>query len=209
MASRLVVFLGNPGTRYADTRHNIAWWVADILASRRRVSFHATSPDYQLAEGRLGGQLTALLKPLTYMNDSGRAVTAFARQEGLGPNEITVVSDDIDLPLGQIRLRERGSSGGHRGLASIFEDIGTEDLTRCRCGVGPVPPRGDAAEFVLDPFTPEELIVAREMATVAADAVEMILARGVAAAANVYNRRPSAPSTPPNGAGATRPREDE
>lgn len=209
MSSRLVVFLGNPGSRYAETRHNIAWWVADILATRRRIAFRTVDSDYLLAEGRLGGQQTALLKPLTFMNESGRAVAAYAGEEGLGPNDIIVVSDDIDLQLGQIRVRQRGSSGGHRGLASIFEDIGTEDVTRCRCGVGPVPPGGDAAEFVLDPFTPEELIVAREMATVAADAVEMILARGVAAAANVYNRRPSAPPTPPNGAGAKRPREDE
>jgi PTH1 family peptidyl-tRNA hydrolase len=209
MSPHLVVFLGNPGSRYAETRHNIAWWVADNLAARRHLAFESDAQHYALARGRVGGQVAILLKPLTYMNESGRAVSDLIAQEEITSKHILIVSDDIDLPLGQIRVRQRGSSGGHRGLESIFEHLGTEDLARCRCGVGPVPSGGDPAEFVLDPFGPNELIAAREMATVAADVVEMILARGVAAAANVYNRRPSAPQTPPNGEGATRPREDE
>ena len=209
MSPHLVVFLGNPGARYAETRHNIAWWVADMLAARRRLTFDAGAQHYALARGRVGGRPTILLKPLTYMNESGRAASDLVTLEKITVDQILIVTDDIDLPLGQIRVRQRGRSGGHRGLASIFEHLGTEDLARCRCGVGPVPSGVDPAEFVLDPFGPDELIAAREMATVAADVVEMILARGVAAAANVYNRRPSAPQTPPNGEGATRPREDE
>lgn len=209
MPSRLIVLLGNPGEEYEDTRHNIAWWVGDQLAERRRLRFTRDNDAFR-ADGRIGGQKACLLKPLTYMNRSGDAVVRVVDELKLTPAEILIVSDDIDLPLGTVRIRNRGSSGGHRGLDSIFQSLATQDLARCRCGVGPVPPGEDPAEFVLDQFRADELIIARQMASTAADAVEMILARGVAVAANTFNRKPSASESAANGqSDAQRPREDE
>lgn len=189
----LIVLLGNPGDRYSATRHNIGWWVGDVLVERRRLKFKPGPGDYDIAEGRIGGRRASLLKATTYMNESGRAVAQYADRFGLFPQDLIVVADDIDLPLGQIRIRARGSSGGHNGLASVIEYVGSEEIARCRCGVGPVPAGGDAAEFVLDPFGAGELIMARQMAACAADAVETMVARGVSVAANTFNRKPPAP----------------
>jgi len=207
---RLIVLLGNPGDRYTATRHNIGWWVGDVLAERRRMKFKPGQGDYYIAEGRVGGQKARLMKATTYMNESGRAVAQYSSWFELFPEDLIVVTDDIDLPLGQIRIRARGSSGGHNGLASVIEHVGSEAIARCRCGVGPVPPEGDAADFVLDPFGAEELIIARQMAASAADAVETMVARGVSVAANTYNRKPPAPGdTPSEPPGAQGPREVE
>jgi PTH1 family peptidyl-tRNA hydrolase len=174
------------------------------------MKFKPGTGDYYLAEGRVGGQKARLLKATTYMNESGQAVSQYADRFGLYPEDLIVVSDDIDLPLGQIRIRARGSSGGHNGIASVIEHVGSEEIARCRCGVGPVPPGDDAAEFVLDPFGAAELIVARQMAASAALAVETMVARGVGVAANTYNRKPPAPGdTPSEQPGAERPREVE
>lgn len=195
---RLIVLLGNPGDRYAATRHNIGWWVGDLLAERRRMKFKPGQGDYYMAEGRVGGRKARLLKATTYMNESGRAVAQYADRFGLFPEDLIVVTDDIDLLLGQIRIRARGSSGGHNGLASVIEHVGSEEIARCRCGVGLVPPNSDAADFVLDPFGSDELIVARQMAADAADAVETMVARGVSVAANTFNRKPPAPGDTPS-----------
>ncbi|MBI5867543.1 MAG: aminoacyl-tRNA hydrolase [candidate division Zixibacteria bacterium] len=206
----LILLLGNPTDRYRETRHNLGWWVGDILAERAKVGFKAGKGDFLIAEGRIAGQVVRMVKPTTYMNLSGVAVDQYAGLFGLEPAELIVVADDIDLVLGQIRIRERGSSGGHNGLASVIEHLGTEEFVRLRCGVGPVPESVDPAEFVLDQFAPDELIVARQMAMTAADAVAMIVARGPVAAANVYNRKPPAPEKPSDGnAGAQRPGEGE
>jgi PTH1 family peptidyl-tRNA hydrolase len=193
---RLIILLGNPGERYALTRHNIGWWVGDALAERRRLTYHPGPGDYYIAEGRLGGRPARLLKATTYMNESGRAVTQYAGETPTAPADMIVVTDDIDLPLGQLRIRSQGSSGGHNGLASVIEHVGSEDIARCRCGIGPVPPGIDPAEFVLDQFTADEFIMARQMALKAADAVEMMIARGTGVAANAFNRKPPAPEQP-------------
>jgi PTH1 family peptidyl-tRNA hydrolase len=190
---RVIVLLGNPGDRYAATRHNIGWWVGDLLAERRRLKFKPGPGDYYIAEGRVGGRKARLLKATTYMNESGRALAQYADRYNLFPQDLIVVADDIDIPLGLIRIRAKGSSGGHNGLASVIEHVGSEEIARCRCGVGPVPPGIDPAEFVLDPFESGELITARQMAAIAADAVETMVARGVSVAANTFNRKPPAP----------------
>jgi PTH1 family peptidyl-tRNA hydrolase len=144
------------------------------------------------------------------MNESGLAVAQYAEIYPVGPQDLIVVTDDIDLPLGRIRIRAGGSSGGHNGLASVIEHVGSEDVPRCRCGVGPVPPDVDPAEFVLDPFSAEELIVAWQTAVIAADAVEAMIARGVVVAANTYNRKPPATGDTEDGKpGAERPREGD
>jgi PTH1 family peptidyl-tRNA hydrolase len=193
---RFILCLGNPGAEHAETRHNLGWWVGDLLAAAARVGFRRTEGSSRVAEGRLGGVPVLLVKPMTYMNASGRAVADLARSFDVDAESIVVVADDISLPLGQIRIRREGSSGGHKGLESVIQHLGTEAFTRARLGVGPVPEGVDAVEFVLDRFRAEEFIVAREMAARAAEAITMILARGVEAAASVYNRKPPAPEPP-------------
>ena len=196
--NRVIVLLGNPGDRYGATRHNIGWWIGDVLVERRRLKFKPGPGDYYMAEGRIGGRKARLLKATTFMNESGRAIAQYADRFGLFPQDLIVVTDDIDLPLGQIRIRAKGSSGGHNGLASVIEHVGSEEVARCRCGVGPVPSGFDPAEFVLDLFGADELLVARQMAATAADAVETMVARGVSVAASTFNRKPPAPGDTPS-----------
>lgn len=197
----VIVFLGNPGPRYVETRHNLGWWVADRLARAARIRFKPGPGDFDWAEGRLGGQKVLLVKPQTFMNASGEAVAQVARTRPVEPDRLIVVADDYALPLGRIRIRAEGSSGGHNGLASMIDHLGTERFTRVRVGVGPLPEEIEAAEFVLDRFGADELLVAREMAVRAAEAVTMILARGVEAAANLFNRKPPAPDEPNESSG--------
>lgn len=206
----VIVFLGNPGPEYIETRHNLGWWVADNLTKMARVRFKPGPGHFDWVEGRLGGQKVLLVKPRTFMNASGEAVTQVAHKKPLEPDRLIVVADDYALPLGRIRIRAEGSSGGHKGLASVIDHLGTERFTRVRVGVGPLPDEDEAAEFVLDRFGADEFIVAREMAARAADAVTMILARGVEAAANVFNRKPPAPDEPTKSSGgATGPGESQ
>ena len=193
MAIPVVLFLGNPGTEYAPTRHNLGWWVADLVAQEARIGFRSGRGRYDLAQGRVGGQMALLVKPTAYMNASGEVLDELAVTFEVDWPSLLVVADDTDLSLGQIRVRAGGSSGGHNGLASVIEHAGTDQFARVRCGIGPAPEGGDAADFVLDPFEPDELIVVREMAAKAAGAVAMVLARGIIAAANEFNRRPPAP----------------
>jgi PTH1 family peptidyl-tRNA hydrolase len=203
----IVVLLGNPGERYMMTRHNLGWWVGDLLAEQGRGRFRRGDGSYGSAQIALEGRDILLVKPLTYMNNSGEAVFEFRDQLSFRPEEqLVVVADDIALPLGQIRIRNAGSSGGHNGLQSIIDALGSQQFPRVRCGVGPLPAGLDPAEFVLDPFPASELPLAQEMAVRAAEAVRMILRQGVSAAANVYNRKPPAPDAP-NGdtEGADRP----
>jgi len=158
---RLIVGLGNPGKAYEATRHNIGFWVIDALAGALRLRGMRWRNAY-LYEARVAEKLRVFLKPLTYMNLSGKAVRAAAEQYGIPPEEVLVVLDDLALPLGRLRLRPRGSSGGHRGLASVLEALGTENVPRLRIGIGSPPPGVDPADFVLSSFLPseEQVIVA-------------------------------------------------
>ncbi|HEX9750261.1 MAG TPA: aminoacyl-tRNA hydrolase [candidate division Zixibacteria bacterium] len=204
-----VVCLGNPGSRYEATRHNLGWWVGDCLALQMRMGFRPGRGNFTVALGHMRGNSVCLVKPMTYMNASGEVWPDLVRGYGAVPEKTLVVCDDIDLPLGRIRVRDTGSSGGHNGLSSIIECIGTEQIARVRCGVGPVPAGIDPAAFVLDPFAPAELPLARQMAERAAAAVEMAVTSGMTASANEYNRRAPAPEDsvePP--AGADRPGEN-
>lgn len=206
----VIVFLGNPGPKYVETRHNLGWWVADKLIKTARIRFKPGPGDFDWAEGRLGGQKVLLVKPQTFMNASGEAVTQLAQSRPVDSDRIIVVADDYAIPLGRLRIRAEGASGGHNGLASMIDHIGTERFTRVRVGVGPLPEEIDAAEFVLDGFGADELLVAGEMAVRAADAVTMILARGIEAAANLFNRKPPAPDEPTkSSAGAQGPGESQ
>jgi PTH1 family peptidyl-tRNA hydrolase len=207
----IITLLGNPGKRYETTRHNVGWWVGDLLAVRAGAAFQRGPEGYASAEVSLEGKPVLLVKPLTYMNNSGDAVAELRGRLEFRPEEqLLVIADDIALPLGQLRVRSSGSSGGHNGLQSIIDAIGSQQFARVRCGVGPVPPGIDPAEFVLDPFPLSELPLAQEMAVRAADAVRTILREGITAAANTYNRKPPAPDAPEgDDEGANRPREGQ
>jgi peptidyl-tRNA hydrolase, PTH1 family len=182
----LVVGLGNPGREYARTRHNVGWLVADELARRHDGSWRSKF-NGQLAEVRIDGHKVALLKPETYMNESGRSVGAAAKFYKVDPDAILVVHDEGDFDLGRLQARLGGGLGGHNGLRSVASHLGTPDFLRLRVGVGR-PERGDPrslADFVLSNFEPSddaEGIVGR-----AADAVETLDAEGLEAAQRRFN----------------------
>ncbi len=174
----LVAGLGNPGREYADTRHNVGFMVCDELARRTGTRFRSKFSG-ELAELRLDGARVALLKPQTYMNESGRSVAPAMRFFKVAPADLLVVHDEVDLEPGRLQARLNGGLAGHNGLRSIARDLGTRDFLRLRIGVGR-PERGDprpVADFVLSPFPPDvdvDAIVAR-----AADAVAMLVGEGM------------------------------
>jgi peptidyl-tRNA hydrolase, PTH1 family len=182
----LVAGLGNPGREYAHHRHNVGWMVVDELARRHGASFRGKFSG-QLAETRIDDRRVALLKPETYMNESGRSVGAAARFFKVAPEAVLVVHDEGDFDLGRIQARSGGGLAGHNGLRSVAQHLGTQDFLRLRIGVGR-PERGDPrplADYVLSDFEPHddaEAIVAR-----AADGIETFIREGLEAAQSRYN----------------------
>jgi PTH1 family peptidyl-tRNA hydrolase len=182
----LVAGLGNPGREYERTRHNAGWLVLDELARRHDGSWRSKFSG-SLAEVRLESLRLALLKPETYMNESGRSVSAAARFFKVEPDSLLVVHDDVDLEAGRLQARSGGGLAGHNGLRSLAQDLGTQEFLRLRIGVGR-PGRGDprsVSDWVLSPFAPEEDVEA--LVTRAVDAVETIVLEGVDAAQRAYN----------------------
>ena len=185
----LVAGLGNPGREYANTRHNVGFMVGDELVRRHGASYRAKFSG-DLAEFRLDGLRVAVLKPQTFMNESGRSVGAAARFYKLAPDSLLVVHDEVDLEPGRLQVRMGGGLAGHNGLRSLAQHLKTSDFLRLRVGVGR-PERGDprpVADFVLSPFPPEldaDALVAR-----AADAVEVVAREGLEAAQQRFNERP-------------------
>jgi len=184
----LVVGLGNPGDRYVATRHNVAWHVLDMLAARHGAREAGRQTTWRAREASIAGQPVVLLQPLTYMNLSGEALGAWREQRGQ-EQELLVVSDDVYLPLGHVRVRTSGSSGGHRGLESIEAAVGGRDYARLRVGVGAAGSSAELKEHVLDEFAPEELPALAEAIRLAADVVECWVAEGAPSAMNRFNRR--------------------
>ena len=184
----LVVGLGNPGDRYVATRHNVAWHVLDMLAARHGAREAGRQTTWRAREASIAGQPVVLLQPLTYMNLSGEALGAWREQRGQ-EQELLVVSDDVYLPLGHVRMRTTGSSGGHRGLESIEAAVGGRDYARLRVGVGATESSAELKEHVLDEFAPEELPALAEAIRLAADVVECWVAEGAPSAMNRFNRR--------------------
>jgi PTH1 family peptidyl-tRNA hydrolase len=182
----LVAGLGNPGREYERTRHNAGWMVIDELARRHEGSFRSKF-DGQLSEVRLDGLRLALLKPETYMNVSGKSISAAGRFFKVEPESLLIVHDDVDLEAGRLQARAGGGLAGHNGLRSIASALGTQDFLRLRVGVGR-PGRGDrrpVADYVLSPFSPEENVDA--LISRAADAVETIAREGVEPAQQRFN----------------------
>ena len=196
---KLIVGLGNPEARYADTRHNIGWRIADELADRVGAGPWKQKFDADVAEMFLERRKVVLARPLTYMNRSGAAVRQLVDFWKVENEDLLVLVDDLNLELGRIRIRGSGSDGGHNGLASVIEHLGHEAFSRLRVGVGPAPDaeqhatftrRGGAgkyAEFVLSPFTKEERPAVAEAVARAADAVECWITEGLEAAMNRFN----------------------
>lgn len=188
----VILGLGNPGARYEATRHNLGFRVVDRLADSRALRLRA--------EGELGRRARfaetpglLLVKPRTYMNLSGRAAAAVCRLYGTEASQTVLVYDDADLELGRLRLRPRGSAGGHRGVRSVIDALGTQEIPRVRLGVhGERRGRHDLESYVLQPFEPRERPIAEALVALAAEAVECIVSEGFDTAMNRYNGRRAA-----------------
>jgi PTH1 family peptidyl-tRNA hydrolase len=186
---RFVVGLGNPGERYRRTRHNVGFMAVDVLLARAGARPVAEA-EALVARVRVAEQEALLIKPLTFMNRSGAAVDRLLARHAGAVGDVVVLLDDVALELGRLRVRERGSHGGHNGLRSIIETLGSEEFPRVRIGVrkGELP--GELADYVLDPFPAEDVLVVQEVVGRAADAVECLIREGTVAAMNRFNGPP-------------------
>ena len=185
----VITGLGNPGSRYEKTRHNLGFRVVEAIADVRRGRWGDPARKCRTASVRLGGGHGLLVEPLTYMNLSGDALAPIVIEHELPPSRLLVLCDDIALPLGQIRLRASGTDGGHNGLKSIIERLNTTGFPRLRMGVGPVPPRVDAAEFVLAEFLPEEGEVVDAMIKEAVACADSWIFDGIGKAMSKFNAK--------------------
>ena len=188
--SWLVVFLGNPGLRYEGTRHNAGFMAADAFAKKHSVSINRSRFRALTATCPLGSETVLLMKPQTYMNLSGEAVGQAARFYKIPADHVLVVSDDISLPVGAMRIRTKGSAGGHNGLKNIISVLGTEEFPRIRLGVGAPPyPDYEMMDWVLSVFRNQDAVDMAEAAGRAADAVECYITKGPEKAMNLYNQK--------------------
>ena len=188
---KLIVGLGNPGREYRDTRHNVGFMVADEIANRRNLQWRADS-DWTFAKN-FGSPEFMVMKPLTFMNRSGFAVSRFLEYYGIGPGDTIVVFDEVDLEFGRIRVLPSGSAGTHNGMKSMVEQLGTTEFPRLRFGVGRGDPRRDLADYVLSKFEPAERAELETLIPRAADAAEMFAVDGISKVMNEYNRWPTDP----------------
>jgi len=184
---RLIVGLGNPGEKYRRTRHNAGFMVVDELAQRLSLGAVERIDEAWAVKTEIAGERVVLVKPQSFMNRSGPAVEAALRHFNVEPDRLVVISDDVALPLGSMRIRARGSHGGQNGLRSIIESIGSEEFARLRFGIGSSEPVLDLAGFVLSDFTDSEVLRVQEMVSRAADAICGIVELGVEAAMNNFN----------------------
>ena len=184
---KLIVGLGNPGQEYRHTRHNLGFQVLDALSEVLGAAFAREKFRGQIAEATLEGEKVLLLKPMTFMNKSGESVARAARNSVRSPEDILIVYDDVDLPLGKLRMRNAGSAGTHNGMRSVLERLGTRDVPRLRIGVGDKVEGGDLSGHVLGKFRPEEKPEAEAAVKRAVEACTCFLEEGIEAAMNRYN----------------------
>jgi peptidyl-tRNA hydrolase, PTH1 family len=189
---RLIVGLGNPGAQYDWTPHNLGFMVIDALAGRAGIRVTRPESKALVGLGTIAGHEVVLVKPQTYMNLSGGSVRPLIEKYQAHGPETIVISDDVALPFTKLRIRERGSAGGHNGLKSIIGSLGSNEFIRVRMGCQPEHPLGDMADFVLAPIRKPDREAAEQMVSDAADAVELILAEGVQKAMGNFNRRADA-----------------
>ena len=183
----LIVGLGNPGPRYAATRHNVGFAIVDVLALRTGARFKAHKSRCEIAEIRLAGRPVVLAKPMSFMNESGGPVVGAARFFKVSVENIAVAHDELDLPFGTLRLKRGGGEGGHNGLRSTSTSLGSKEYARVRFGIGRPPGRQDPADYVLREFTSGERKELAFLLDRAADAVEALVAGGLESAQNTYN----------------------
>ena len=186
---RLIVGLGNPDPEYQWTPHNLGFMAIDELADRGFIRVERPEGKALVGRGKLAGEDVVLAKPQTYMNLSGISVRELLAKYELGPGDLLVLWDEVQLPFGTIRIDRKGSGGSHNGANSVISAVGTQDFFRLRLGCGPDHPLSSRKEFVLRPMKKAELEVAADMVDEAGDAVEMILVKGIEAAMNKFNRR--------------------
>jgi len=182
---KLIVGLGNPGKTYFNNRHNVGFRCIDYFARLHRISIKERRARAKLGIGEVAETRVVLAKPRTFMNLSGQSVNRLVRHFGVPLEDLLVICDDLDLPLGKVRIRQRGGSAGHKGVESIIASLGSQDFPRIRVGIGR--PEGDEIAYVLSDFSAEERELVEEAISKVADAIYCFLAEGVEAAMNRYN----------------------
>ncbi len=189
MAEWVICGLGNPGEEYARTRHNAGFLLVDALARRARARWSFARPEFARAHANIAGVPVLLVRPLTWMNRSGEALRALSEEQPVDPSRLLVACDDIALPEETIRLRARGSDGGHNGLKSVIAALGTTRFARLRMGVGAPPEGVDAADWVLEPLDDEAMDVLGRTVRQAERCVRVLLEQGIDAAMTRFNAR--------------------
>lgn len=185
---RLIVGLGNPGKAYAQTRHNVGVWVIERAAARWSIRF-STSGTVQRGSGRLGSEVIELAGPLDWMNLSGPPLKGLLREFKLSPADLILIHDDLDLEPGRLRIKQAGGHGGHNGIKSVVDALGTPEFVRIKIGIGRPAPGQDSADYVLQAVTHDEMSVLEPCLERAVDALECLIHRGTAVAMNQFNVR--------------------
>lgn len=183
----LIIGLGNPGKGYQSTRHNVGFRVLDLFAREQGIQFKKGRWGAQLGEGRVRAKRVVLAKPLTYMNKSGMAAKKLVKALGVPLDHLVVVHDDLDLACGRMKIKERGGHGGHKGVQSIMEELGSADFLRVKVGIGKPPDPEQGADYVLSPFAAEERALVKASVEQAAEAIKAIIVAGTDKAMNRYN----------------------
>ncbi|MHB8481786.1 MAG: aminoacyl-tRNA hydrolase [Nitrospiria bacterium] len=184
-----IVGLGNPGQRYEKSRHNTGFMVVDYLAESNQIRINKKNHLYESGSGLLLSHKVLLVKPETFMNQSGIAVRQILDYFHESPAQLIVIHDDLDIPFGQIRIKVKGGSGGHNGIASLMDSLQTDQFLRVRAGIGRPVENEEMVSFVLSPFLKEEQSILNEMIKRSAEAVKEVLSRGARQAMNIYNQK--------------------
>jgi len=184
----LIVGLGNPGAAYAQTRHNVGMWVIERAAARWSIRLARRGTTHR-GSGRLGSELFELAGTLDWMNITGPPLKGLLREYSLTPADLILVHDDLDLDLGRLRIKQAGGHGGHNGIRSVIDAVGTPQFVRIKIGIGRPAPRQDSADYVLQAFTRQDIDVLSPCLDRAVDALESVIHRGIAVAMNQFNVR--------------------
>ncbi len=186
---RVIVGLGNPGRTYQHTRHNLGWMVLEQAAHRWGIALTLQSQAIQ-GQGAFDAHPVLLAMPLKWMNLSGEAVSSMLRENQLNSSDLILVYDDLDLPLGQLKIKIRGGAGGHNGVRSVLDCLGTDNFCRVKLGIGKPPSHEDVVNYVLSPFTEDEQAEVNALLPHVVDALECVLTEGIPAAMNKFHVRP-------------------
>lgn len=184
---KLIVGLGNPTAQYENTRHNVGFEVIDILVEKYNIPLDVVKHKGIYGKGKIEGQTVILLKPMTFMNLSGESVNEVARYYKIPPEDVIVIYDDINLDVGRLRIREKGSAGGHNGIKNIIAHLNTEEFPRIRIGVGMKPPKIDLVDYVLSHFSEDDQVLMNQGYEKACEALKLMLTDNLAKAMNDFN----------------------